>query len=397
MKSINERLQEKLNAYEYPYNQGAWESFQRKLKIRKAWKWGGITMATMAVIATSIFVLNHTPQDTNRRTNTSKQPIEQLNSKILQAQKPASQENITTHFHNASKVSETNNNKTIVFDNTNNQTKNFENNSNSSELVNNNNVNITNTSVNLTFNKSVSQGCAPLDVKFTANVNVKIAECIWDFGDGSFSYELNTHHEYKKGGKYKVNLKVKTTDGQVFNSESQIVQVWYAPKALFEYSSNENCIYLKNISKQSTFLNWYINDSLINEETTHICYRKSGKVSISLLVENNEGCIDSANKTIDIIYKMPVKFADAFTPDGDGINDLFGPQIIDEDEYNFKMFIYNKVGKCVYEANGNQVRWDGNNVYTKQPCPADAYFYKVLAVDKLGNKNEFSGKIQLIR
>jgi len=397
MKSFNEYLQEKLNTYEYPYQEGAWELLQRKLKIRKIWKWGGITVATIAILASSIFIFNLMKNNkVNNKINVSKQSIKEVNSKISEIPQILNKADVTSPVRCSDKDTIENNNKTMASDNSNNYNKNLDVNNFNHEPI-NNNINTTITTINLNFTKSTSQGCAPLDVIFNASVNAKIVDCVWDFGDGSYSYEFNTHHEFKRGGKYKVSLKVKTSDGQIFTSEPQIVQVWYPPKATFEYSTEENCINLKNISKQSTFVNWHINDSLVSEELVHFCFKKSGKVVISLLVENKEGCVDSTSKTIELIYKMPVKFADAFTPDGDGTNDYFGPQVLDEQNYNFKMFIYNKVGKCVYEVSGNQVRWDGNDVNTKQPCPPDAYFYKVLAVDKLGNKNEFSGKIQLIR
>ncbi|NSW44791.1 MAG: gliding motility-associated C-terminal domain-containing protein [Bacteroidales bacterium] len=397
MKPFNEHLQEKLNAYEYPYQEGSWELVQRKLKIRKIWKWGRITVATIAVVASSIVIFNQIQnQKVNNRDQVSKQKIEKIDSKISQTPQMSNKQNETSSIYHSAKDIIKNNNKTIAVDNSNISTKNIDVNSNNHESI-NNNVNTTVTSINVNFTKSTSQGCVPLDVIFNANVNAKNVDCVWDFGDGSYAYEFNTHHEYKKGGKYNVSLKVKTSDGQIFTSEPQTVQVWYAPKAIFEYSTEENCINLKNLSKQSTFVNWYINDSLVSDESTHFCFNKSGKAVISLLVENKEGCIDSISKTIELVYKMPVKFANAFTPDGDGVNDLFGPQVLDESFYSFKMFIYNKLGKCVYEANGNHVYWDGTDMNTKQLCMPDDYFYKVLVVDKLGNKNEFSGKIQLKR
>ena len=163
------------------------------------------------------------------------------------------------------------------------------------------------------------------------------------------------------------------------------------------YQQTGNVIKLENKSKQYSSIRWEYIDSTIIENTWEFKISKSGTYSVKLIAENQYGCTDTIIKNIDAIYYIPIQIADAFTPDGDGVNDLFGPQVLDYNSYNFTMYIYTKTGKCVFEGKGSPIWWDGTDKDTKQLCPADVYFYKIIATDNLANKQEFSGKIKLLR
>lgn len=98
-----------------------------------------------------------------------------------------------------------------------------------------------------------------------------------------------------------------------------------------------------------------------------------------ILREENNPCDDaSARKTfqltledsfVDITTFIP---ANAFTPNGDGINDFFTLENLPEDNcfYRFSNIkIYNRWGKKVFESNEKQFRWGGDNL------PSGVYFY----------------------
>ncbi|MGQ9847829.1 MAG: PKD domain-containing protein [Bacteroidales bacterium] len=393
MKHFNELLQDKLNSFEYPYEEGAWESLLHKMRINKIIRWTTTVFVATLVITASVLLLPNkeiTPQKNSENKNN-------IIPHTIQNKK-----NITITKHNQPSIQ----NKTMVtkthqietIEKSTKQVKtptDVENNLVANDIqTNETDINVQNA---LTISTDITQGCAPLKVKFNAGGNTKYTACVWDFGDGTTSFESNPIHIYKKGGTFKATLTVKTTYGKNITSEPLQIKVFNKPKAIFDYTINNNCIELKNNSKQSSFRNWYFNDSLMSDEIVTVCIKKSGLYNVSLVVDNNEGCSDSSSQKIEIKYNMPVQFADAFTPDGDGINDLFGPIVADYSQYEFKMFIYKKEGKCVFEQTGSPVNWDGIDQTTKHPCPAGLYFYKVIAVDKLGNQNEFSGKINLKR
>ena len=103
------------------------------------------------------------------------------------------------------------------------------------------------------------------------------------------------------------------------------------------------------------------------------------------------GNVDS--NILEVIYRSKVTFPNAFSPDGDGLNDVF----------NFKsryvtavkMKIYNRWGELVYQTNEVDRGWDGT--INGKPAPLGAYIHHTELTDDMGITFVKSGEIILIR
>lgn len=85
----------------------------------------------------------------------------------------------------------------------------------------------------------------------------------------------------------------------------------------------------------------------------------------------------------------------AFSPNGDGVNDLF--RIVNETDFEeISLSIYNRWGEAVFESDINYTYWDGD--YKGTPQPIESYIYNIQATAKK-NKQQFkvSGSVTLIR
>lgn len=72
------------------------------------------------------------------------------------------------------------------------------------------------------------------------------------------------------------------------------------------------------------------------------------------------------------IYELP----NVFTPNGDGINDVFVPmRITPELILHVKMHIFNRWGRAVYDTEDIFINWDGRAAGTHLPCSTGTYFY----------------------
>jgi len=69
---------------------------------------------------------------------------------------------------------------------------------------------------------SVTEGPAPLEVSFTAEVQGTGGSYYWDFGDGSTSTEANPTHTFTSEGTYTVKLVVTAPDGSTASAEKTI-------------------------------------------------------------------------------------------------------------------------------------------------------------------------------
>ena len=83
----------------------------------------------------------------------------------------------------------------------------------------------------------------------------------------------------------------------------------------------------------------------------------------------------------------------AFTPNSDGINDVFKAQGLGIQ--SFEMIIFNREGQIVFESSNIENAWDGSN--TNGQILARMYFYKIVYTDAKGNKHIKQGQVTLIK
>ena len=85
----------------------------------------------------------------------------------------------------------------------------------------------------------------------------------------------------------------------------------------------------------------------------------------------------------------------AFTPDGDGLNDVFLPQghAIDLNEY--KLYIFNRWGEIIFETYHYDEGWDGtvNGVLVQM----DTYVWRVELQDIFGENHKYIGRVSVVR
>ena len=91
-------------------------------------------------------------------------------------------------------------------------------------------------------------------------------------------------------------------------------------------------------------------------------------------VEEN-GCVASDEVTITIDYEIIIYVPNAFTPNGDGQNDIFIPIISDIDPNQYEFMIFNRWGELIFESQHPSQGWDG--YHKGVPAPDGTYVWKV--------------------
>lgn len=124
-----------------------------------------------------------------------------------------------------------------------------------------------------------------------------------------------------------------------------------------------------------------------HESTTGIQYK--------VLVYNEAGCADSAFVKVKVFETMPSVFVpNAFTPNGDGRNDLLRPIAAGMQRIQFFQ-VFNRWGQMVFNSQTSENGWDGT-IAGKQQGPG-AYVWVVKAVDYTGAQYIQRGTVVLIR
>jgi gliding motility-associated-like protein len=117
---------------------------------------------------------------------------------------------------------------------------------------------------------------------------------------------------------------------------------------------------------------------------------------IVLILNANTNCADTAKQTLTFNESInKVKFSNVFTPNNDGINDLFLIDGISQcGEYELTFF--NRWGQEIFKTTSNQPKWDGKTS-NGQDALAGVYYYLGFYKRQNEPKVKLHGTVTLIR
>ena len=101
------------------------------------------------------------------------------------------------------------------------------------------------------------------------------------------------------------------------------------------------------------------NGQFSNLESPSHNFNQIGNYFVQLTVTDNFDCTDSYIREVVAVEDYFIWTPSAFTPNGDGKNDLYIPKFHNIIEESFQFFIYDKWGKLVYETTDINTGWDG--------------------------------------
>jgi gliding motility-associated-like protein len=125
-------------------------------------------------------------------------------------------------------------------------------------------------------------------------------------------------------------------------------------------------------------------------------YLSPGFFNIWLTVTDTFGCQDSTFRTIEIEDMPLIYVPNAFTPDHDGLNDIFIPKGYGNDWDYYEFSIYNRMGQLLFKTNDIFEGWDG--MFLGELSPQTVYAWKVVVRHKPGSEMiTLSGTVTLLR
>jgi gliding motility-associated-like protein len=118
-------------------------------------------------------------------------------------------------------------------------------------------------------------------------------------------------------------------------------------------------------------------------------------IRYQVLVYDEAGCVDSAYMTVRVFKTGPEVFVPtAFTPNGDGRNDVLRPIAAGMAQMEY-FRVFNRWGQLVFSTSRNGEGWDGRIGGREQNT--GVYVWEVKAVDHLGMPYFRKGTVTLIR
>lgn len=134
----------------------------------------------------------------------------------------------------------------------------------------------------------------------------------------------------------------------------------------------------------------YLDDANLQSPTS----KPEQSIQYQVVGLDEYGCRDTGKVNIQVKYVPNFFIPSAFSPNGDGNNDIFKIENLRfEKLLTFKVF--NRLGQLVFSTKNKINGWDGT--FNGKAAPADTYFYLIEVVLPDGEHQTFKGNITLIR
>jgi gliding motility-associated-like protein len=223
----------------------------------------------------------------------------------------------------------------------------------------------------------------------------------YNFGDGSSSGEQNPAHSFNYVGQFNISLEVTTELGCVNDTIIHaLVEVHKVPTANFQASTLlaselDPEIDFYNNSEDAITYQWsFGNGDLSFDENPVYTFNNTQDYDVTLIAISASGCSDEITKVVHIHPEYTIFIPNAFTPDGDGINDIFEAK--GNGISGFEMQVFDRWGGVVFESSNLELGWDGTN-FSGDPTDNGIYMYHVALYDYNGRLWVYNGELNLMR
>lgn len=254
------------------------------------------------------------------------------------------------------------------------------------------------------FDANKYEDCSPLCADFLDHSYSSydtINKWSWDFGDGENSNTRNPSHCYVKPGVYSVSLKVTTVLGcEGSLTWPNMMRVHPFPTAAFNIATEGILtdttvvsFYNQSIGAKEWLWNFGDKSPLSSAQHPSHVFGDTGTYSVKLIAVSEHGCKDSTINNLTILPIFRFYIPNAFTPNGNGRNDLFYGYGIGVIEY--KLTIFDRWGEKIFETNDIDEGWNGELENTK--VQEDVYVYMVWLRDVFKRPHRYHGIVTVIR
>lgn len=258
----------------------------------------------------------------------------------------------------------------------------------------------------------IYEDCFPAEITFTNATNPADvgSTCTWDFGDGNTASGCTTvSNIFQNVGCYDITLTVYSPEGcpgtAVF---PQLVCARPYPVADFDHYPFEPNVLAPDVAftdRSTDAVSWAWSfgsastpdSAFVPNPGVRFPENDEGDYPVWLHVENIYGCPDSILRFIHVNGLFFLYSPNTFTPDGDGVNEVFdlvGQGFSDE---GFVLEIFDRWGNIIASADRPGKGWDGT-FNGGEPAPQGIYAWRAEVTDRYTNtRKRFMGHVTLLR
>ncbi|MFZ1332154.1 MAG: gliding motility-associated C-terminal domain-containing protein, partial [Flavobacteriales bacterium] len=251
------------------------------------------------------------------------------------------------------------------------------------------------------FTAAVTEGCSPLCVVFSTEPAPNTT-FTWLFGDGSEAEGSSPEHCFEAG-----DHDVTLTTAEVDNANgcpgsitlTEMIHAWPVPEARFSASPAAVTIQdplVQFIDESTNADAWLWNFGTVQDSSSTMrspafAFDSVACYTVTLDVTSTHGCTDNTELELCVEDGYALWVPNAFTPNGDDINDVFMVQSSVRTPKVFQLAIYNRWGEAIFNGGSLTDVWDGAN------APNGVYVWTIKIIDTEGYPHERTGHVTLVR
>ncbi len=251
------------------------------------------------------------------------------------------------------------------------------------------------------FSGSGTKDCVPFNLVLTGSSGSSLVTLSWVMDKQIYNTQKFFYY-FTSPGDYTISGTFLDTVSKCKNSEAFVVNALPKPQADFNFipsrpiENSETVIFMNNSSgvKQVKW-NWHINNNegyTSNLQNTSFYFKEAGAYPVALVVTNAYGCVDTVVKSVLVEEDFLIYVPDAFSPNGDELNDIFLP--IMRGVKSYQLTIFDRWGEILFNTKDPIVAWDGN--YKGKLCAFDVYNWLIEVNGSQGQIKKLKGHVTLL-
>jgi gliding motility-associated-like protein len=217
---------------------------------------------------------------------------------------------------------------------------------------------------------------------------------LWDVGDGTIYNDSAFQHTYSQAGVFPVSLTIRTDSGciaeRTLDSE---VRIHPEPIAAFTVSPLEVSlldpeVLVADRSQDAVDRSFSVEGLILTDSLFTYEFTDGGRRTITLTVTSPFGCIDTTSRVVTVSDHL-LYIPNAFTPDGDGVNDTWSPSVRGARLY--ELTVFDRWGRVVFSTTDPSAGWSGAGE------GEGMYNYVVRLAEYGAFRKEYRGHVSLLR
>lgn len=222
----------------------------------------------------------------------------------------------------------------------------------------------------------------------------KVVKWNWDLSGGSVSSLQNPTRRFTDSGNFNISLYIYNQQNCISDTMIKQVVVYPYPKLTMGpnlFMLQGGIVVIKPVYIYGNGLQylWTPTSYLSSDTARYPTATPPDDITYKLTLTGLGGCAVSDTVFIKVL-KEPL-IPNAFSPNGDGINDTWVIKYL-ESYPGATVDIYNRYGQNVFHSEGYSVNWDGT--LKGQPLPIGTYYY---IVDPKNGRQKMQGSVTIIR